>query len=227
MVDTAHLALIHAEIDGELDARQRSELARLLLAEPQTRAVREELRRVCAALEALRVVEPPAQLSAGILAALPPSTLSRARSGWSTPRWRYAALVAGVLGTGAVVFETLNGTRPATSEAAGTMAAARAPVTLDTVRLGEGPVGGRVSLYRDAGGLGVAFELISSGSVDVLITSEGRTLEVTGLGGTGVAEQRTVALVGSARTGGREVGLTFLMSGREVGRATLTVPEGH
>jgi hypothetical protein len=227
MADTSHLALIHAEIDGELDARQRSELAKLLLAEPQTREVREELRRVCAALDALPHVEPPAQLWAGLLAALPPSTLSRARSGWSAPRWRYAALVAGVLGTGAVVFETLNGTRPATTEAAGTMAAARAPVTLDTVRLGEGPVGGRVSLYRDAGGLGVAFELISSGPVDVLIASEGRTLEVNGLGGTGVAEQRTVALFGSAPTGGREVGLTFLMSGREVGRATLTVPEGR
>lgn len=227
MADTRHLALIHAEIDGELDAHERSELAKLLLAEPQTRAVREDLRRVSAALEALPDVEPPAQLPASILAALPPTSVSRPRSGWSAPRWRYAALVAGVLGAGAVVFETLDGTRPATTEAAGTMAPARAPVTLDSVQLGEGPVGGRVSVYRDAGGLGVAFELISSGPVDVLITSEGRTLEVNGLGGTGVAEQRTVALVGSAPTGGREVGLTFLMSGREVGRATLTVPEGH
>lgn len=227
MADTPHLALIHAEIDGELDARERSELARLLLAEPQTRAVREDLRRVSAALDVLPDVEPPAQLRAGILAALPPSTVSRARSGWSAPRWRYAALVAGVLGAGAVVFGTLNGTRPATTETAGTMAAARAPVTLDTVRLGAGPVGGRVSLYRDAGGLGVAFELISSGPVDVLITSGGRTLEVNGLGGTGAAVQRTVALVGSPSTVGPEVGLTFLMSGREVGRATLTVPAGH
>jgi hypothetical protein len=227
MADTAHLALIHAEIDGELDARQRSELAKLLLAEPEIRAVREDLRRLCAALDALPEVEPPAQLRANILASMPRSTLSPARSAWAAPRWRYAALLAGVLGAGAIVFETLDGTRPATTEAAGTMAAARGPVMLDTLRLGGGPVGGRVSLYRDAGGLGLAFELISSRPVDVLITSAGRTLEVNGLGGTAVAGKRTVALVGSASTAGREVGLTFLMSGREVGRATLTVPEGH
>jgi len=227
MADTPHLALIQAEIDGELDARQRSELARRLLAEPEVRAEREDLRRLCAALDALPDVEPPAQLRAAILASLPPSAVSRAPSVWSAPRWRYAALVVGVLGAGAIVFETLDGTRPATTEAAGTMAAVRGPVMLDTVQLGEGPVGGRVSLYRDAGGLGLALELISSGPVDVLIRSEGRTLEVNGLGGTGAAGQRTVALVGSASTGGREVGLTFLMSGREVGRATLTVPEGH
>lgn len=227
MADTPHIALINAEIDGELDARQRSELARLLLAEPEIRAVREDLRRLCAALDALPDVEPPAQLRASILAAIPPSTVSGGRSTWSAPRWRYAALVAGVLGAGAVVFETLDGTRPATTEAAGTMAAARGPVMLDTAQLGQGPVGGRVSLYRDAGGLGLAFELISSGPVDVLITSEGRTLEVNGLGGTGAAGQRTVVLVGSASTGERKVGLIFLMSGREVSRATLTVPEGH
>ena len=115
MADTAHLALIHAEIDGELDARQRSELAKLLLAEPEIRAVREDLRRLCAALDALPEVEPPAQLRANILASMPRSTLSPARSAWAAPRWRYAALLAGVLGAGAIVVETLDGTRPATT----------------------------------------------------------------------------------------------------------------
>ena len=44
MADVGYLELIHAEIDGVLDERQRAELARRLLADPEARAVREELR---------------------------------------------------------------------------------------------------------------------------------------------------------------------------------------
>ncbi len=45
MVDQAQLALIQAEIDGELNDRQRAELSRSLLADPALRAAREEMRR--------------------------------------------------------------------------------------------------------------------------------------------------------------------------------------
>src|SRR6202035_177606 len=81
----------------------------------------------------------------------------------------YAALIAGVLAAGTFVYETLDGPRPATSDVAGTMAAAGAPTTLDTVRLGNGAVSGRVSLYRDRAGLGLEFELVASAPVDVLV----------------------------------------------------------
>ena len=37
MTNARHLELIHAEIDGELDERQRAELARSLLADPEVR----------------------------------------------------------------------------------------------------------------------------------------------------------------------------------------------
>ena len=38
------LALVHAEVDGELTAERRSELHRRLLAKPSLRALREQLR---------------------------------------------------------------------------------------------------------------------------------------------------------------------------------------
>jgi hypothetical protein len=225
MADSGRLALIHAEIDGELDERQRAELARALLADPEARAVREDLKRVCAALDALEEVEPPAQLRESILAALPQSTPSSARSWWSAPRLRYAALIAGVLAVGTVVYETVNGPRPATSDVAGTMAAAGAPTIVDTVRLANGVVSGRVSLYRDSAGLGLKFELAASAPVDVLVASDGHTLRVNGLdmrGGPG-GPRTAVALPGFGRS--REaVDVTFLMAGREVGRATLRAP---
>lgn len=229
MADTGHVALIHADIDGELDGQQRAELARRLLADPEARALREDLRQLCTALDRLEDVEPPAQLRANVLRALPVPISPPKRFAWPASSWRYAALIAGVLGAASVVYETVEGPGPGTAEVAGTIAARRPPVTLDTVRLDNGPVTGRVSLYRDGAGLGLAFELMASAPVDVLIASEGHTLRVNGLGQKGGPEGlgSTIALPGSGTAGKQIVNLTFLMSGREVGRATLTAPEGH
>ena len=224
MADSERLALIHAEIDGELDGRQSAELARCLLADPEVRVLREDLRRLCAALDALEDVDPPPQLRQSIVDALPQSTPSRARSWWSAPRLRYAALIAGVLAAGTVVYETLDGPRPATSDVAGTMAAAGAPTTLDTVRLGNGAVSGRVSLYRDRAGLGLQFELVASAPVDVLVASDGHTLRVNGLGMGPGGPRTAVELQGFGRSG-EAVDVTFLMAGQEVGRATLRAPK--
>ncbi len=226
MADSGRLALIHAEIDGELDGRQRAELARALLADPEIQVLREDLRRVCAALDVLEDVDPPQQLRQSILDALPQSTPSRARSWWSAPRLRYAALIAGMLAVGTILYETVESPRPATNDLAGTMAAADAPTILDTVRLSSEVVSGRVSLYRDRAGLGLKFELVASAPVDLLVASEGRTLRVNGLGVRDApgGPRTTVALPGFGRSG-EAVEVTFLMAGREVGRATLRLPK--
>lgn len=232
MAETGYRELIQAEIDGELDGRQRGELARRLLADREARELREDLLRLREMLEAVEEVEPPPELQANVLRALPVRALPvratpGARVRWPAARWRYAAGIALVVGAAALVYESVSGPGPGSAELAGTMAARRAPLTLDTATVEAGSLTGRVSLYRDASGLGLAFELISGAPVDVLITSEGRTRQVNGIVGTSAAAQRTVALAGFAPTGGRTVGLTFLISGREVARATLTVPENH
>jgi len=181
---------------------------------------------VCAALDALEGVDPPPQLRRSILDALPQSTSSRARSWWSAPRLRYAALIAGVLAMGAILYETVEGLRPGPSDVAGTIAAAGAATTLDTVRLGNGVVSGRVSLFRDRGELGLQFELLASAPVDVLVASDGRTLRVNGLGMRDApgGPRTTIALPAFGRSG-EAVDITFLMAGREVGRATLRAPK--
>lgn len=229
MDESRYLALIHTEIDGELEAGGRSELAHRLLADPDARALRDGLRQVCALLDAVEDVEPPSGLPVRILDALPPAgaPLKRARS--LAPSWRYAALIAGVLTAAAIVFETGIGPSPATTELAGTIAADRGRVTLDAVRLDNGPVEGRVSLYRDAAGLGVTFQLAASAPVDVLVSSQGHTQSVNGLGagGSAAGAGTSVALPGLGGGEARTVDLTFLMSGREVQRATLTLPDNR
>ena len=53
MIDDERIALIHAELDGDLSSQQRADLARLLLGDPQVRALRDELRDLGSRLDAL------------------------------------------------------------------------------------------------------------------------------------------------------------------------------
>lgn len=224
MTEPALLELINAEIDRELDAKQIAVLARGLLADPEARALRDELRRLCTALDAMADVEPPRELKKDVLAALPhPVPLPR-RPWYSTPQWRYAALFAGVLAAGAVVYQTVRGPKPATAEVAGTMAA-RARTPVDSVRLDRGPVLGQVSLYRDSAGLILELELVASEPVDVRVGGSGHEVSMYRVSGRGApgGSPTVVALPGFG-TGGQTVNVTFLMAGREVGAATLRIP---
>jgi len=71
MANPGQLVLINAEIDGDLDAAQRAELARTLLADPKARELRDDLRRLCQTLDAVPLVDPPPGLQESILAAMP------------------------------------------------------------------------------------------------------------------------------------------------------------
>jgi hypothetical protein len=216
MAEPAQLALIHAEIDGEISDLQRAELARAVLADPQLRALRDDLRQLCTTLETMDVAEPPAGLHAAILAALPQATPKPAASQWSPARLRYAAMVAGALATGTVVYSVIEGQGPATRETVGTLSASRAATTLDAVQLTDGELRGRVSLTREGSEFGLAFELVANDPVDVVVEADGQTLRLDGVGGA----PQTVPLPG-IRAAGQVVNLTFLLAGREVGRATL------
>jgi hypothetical protein len=218
--DPRLLELINAEIDGELDARQRAELARALLADPNAHARREDLKRLCAALDRVEEIEPPPQLRENILAALPQSSPQRS---WSPmTRWRYAALVAGILAGGVVVLEVSNGPQSASTVGAGTMAAPDMPTLLDTVRLKDGPVSGRASLYRDRTGLGLELDVMASSPVDVLVTGAGQPVQVTALGGPDrpAGQPARVRLTGTAWESG-DVVVTFVMAGQQVDSVTL------
>jgi hypothetical protein len=228
MVDSRQLALIHADIDGELDGRERAELARCLLADSEARVLHEELRRLCSTLDATQEAEPPPQLAARILAALPysapPTQLARVSS-WQ-PRWRYAALIAGVVVAASVLFETFKVSGPATTDGAGTMAAPGTPAIVDTVRLDRGPVSGRISLYRGDAGLGLALDLVADTAVDVLVASNGQTLRIRGLRRAAAAGPPTMVPLPGVPMAGQAVDVIFQVDGREVGRATLHAPSG-
>jgi hypothetical protein len=226
VTDPDLMELINAEIDGELDAQQRAELARVLLADPNARARREDLKRFCAALDQVQEVEPPAQLRENVLAAALQQSKPM-RSSSSALRWRHAALVAGVLAGGLVILEVSKGPPSVSTDVAGTMAAPGTSTLVDTVTLSDGPVSGRASLYRDRAGLGLELDVTASAPVDVLVTGKGQSLRIRSLGGQGKPADRParVQLTGSGWDG-RSVILTFLMAGHQVGNATLRTGNG-
>jgi anti-sigma factor RsiW len=232
MNESPYLALIHASIDGELDEHQRATLAGHLLVDPQSRALRDNLKYLCAALDGIAAVEAPEHLKASILAALPPMAAkprqAKRAAYWGAPAWRYAAVFAGALIIGALWFDAGGRRGPDPSEIAGTMAAsgARPGVIVDTARVDLGQAQGQVSLYRAAAGLGLELNLVAREPVDVLVTSGAQTLRIRGVGGPDSAGSRRVVLPGVALRGQR-LDLTFLVAGRQIGAAMLSVPAGR
>jgi len=225
VTDDERMALIHAELD-ELSTPQRADLARLLLADPQVRALRDELQGLSSRLDAIGQVEPPPQLKDSILNRLRSVPVAPTYRKASFARWRLAAMVAGLLMAGTIVYETVQGPAPGGRETAGTMAA-DAPTTVDSVVVESGPVTGRATLYRDKTGLAVGVQVSAAEPVDVLITSGGHSFRINGLGSSEPAgnAHQTVALPG-VRMQGQDIELSFLIGERTVSRATLRAPAG-
>jgi anti-sigma factor RsiW len=220
------MALLHGELDDELSSEQRAELSRLLLADPQLRALRDELQSVCGRLDTVGRVEPPPELKDSILNRLPSVPVTVVHRNASFGRWRLAAMAAGLLTAGTIVYETVREATPAGRETAGTMAADTL-TTVDSAVLGNGPVSGSATLYRDKSGLAVGLEVSAAEPVDVLISTRGHSFRINGLGSSNPAgsTRRTVALPG-VRMEGQDIELSFLIGGRTVSRALLHVPPG-
>jgi len=226
VTDHELMALMHAELDGDLSSEQRADLAKLLLADPRVRALRDELRGLCTCLDAVGQMEPPPQLKETILSRLPSVPVATVYRKAALSHWRLAAMVAGLLTAGTIVYETVQGPAPGSRETAGTMAA-DVLTTVDSVLVGSGPVTGRATLYRDKSGLAIGLEVSAVEPVDVLIATAGRSFRISGLGGsapTGGTRQ-TVALPGVAMQG-QAIELSFMIGERTVNRATLHAPPG-
>ena len=221
MVDPAKLALLNAELDGELDARGRAELAREVLADPTLHGLRQDLQRLDAALNALPAAEPPADLTTRVLAALPQARARTLRSSWAGAGWRRAAVLAGLVASGSIVYAVIDGLGPPSAEVAGTLAARESSV-VDTVRLESGPVVGRVRLTESSAGLWLDAELVAEAPVDLIVTSAGRTIRVPAAGG--ATGTRVTAALPGIPAGGQAVELRLLAGGREIGAATLHAP---
>jgi hypothetical protein len=228
MIDEKYIELINAEIDGELAAEQRPELSRYLLEHPEARVLRDDLRRLCGALDDVAPVPPPADLGPAILGALPAhAPASRRAAWWAAPALRYAAAFGGGLIVSAIAFQSgVDGrSGPDASELAGTMAGPQVAGprgAAGRVEVNLQQVSGRVDLYRRAGGLVLEFDLAVRQPVEIVAANGGREVRLSGLGAAGrTGGQRYAVVLPDAGTAGEAVDLRFYAGGALIHEAQL------
>ncbi len=91
--------LIQADLDGQLTATERADLARLLLQDPEARRLHNEFRRTDQLLRNIAVAEPPPGLRAAILGGRVRSARpgDRGHQQYGLPLYRVAAVILGGL----------------------------------------------------------------------------------------------------------------------------------
>ena len=168
--------LIQADLDGELSAAERAELARRLLADPEARRLRDELKRTDTLLREVPQVAPPAGLRPAILAALGlPATESSSgtagRDRW--PVLRLAAAVVGGLLVVGIGYRMLD-VGPTGSDLQGSLGAAlpsqatQAIARPDQARFSGDGVEASATLRRDGQGTKLALELGGTAPYEVI-----------------------------------------------------------
>lgn len=169
--------LIHAELDDELSAAERAELARLVLQDPDARRLQDELRRTHSLLGRVTQADPPAGLRTAILKALGLSEKAGVSGsgdkGWSL--YRMAAAVIGGLVVVGIGYNLLDAGQPG-ADLQGSLGAALPSVATQAAVArnhanftGEG-VEASASLHR--GGQGLQLELELGGTVPYEVVAQ-------------------------------------------------------
>ena len=231
MIEERHIELIHAELDGELTAEQRAELSRLLLANPEARAFRDQLSRLFGELAKLEDAAPPAELSASVLGALripagPGPSQIRGRAWYAAPAFRYAAVFVGGLLASALLFGSgaRHAAGPDLSELVGTIGgqhAAGRGAPIDRVELDLAQVNGAVNSYQLEGQLVVELDLKASEPIEIVATHGGQTVHFSLGARPDAVPERVIWLpTGDQKAGGR-VELEVYGGGRVLHRDSL------
>lgn len=176
-IDDKYLELINADIDGELDAAGKRELADYLAGNEDAQQAYDELAALCGKLDAVESVEPPQHLKYAILDAVPKQSARPevpAESGWrnifAIPVFRHAvAFGAGVFMTLALVnsnqvsnqaFDDVTGLVGTISE--------QAPTGYETINLTSNELAGTVSIKKNGDLAVLDFSLTAAGPVQIV-----------------------------------------------------------
>ena len=221
-LDERQIELIQADVDGELAGADRAELSACLLANPQARELRDDLRAVCSALDAVQPDEAPEGLLDQILAALPSEAARSARvtGPWilgrsfasSPTRLRYAAVFAGGLLVSALAFHfSASGSGDASvDELVGTMTRV-APDAIDphagasfvakaTIELPN--VTGAVSLHGTPAAPVIGVSVLARADVQVIARLEDQEIRFSGFNAAAHEPDVRVAAFKHERHGG-------------------------
>lgn len=184
--------LIHAELDGELTAADRAELAQLLLQDPEARRLQFDLRRTHGLLREIPQAEPPPGLRSAILAALGLSTRPETLAGVQPQgRWsgyRLAAAIIGGLVVAGVGYNLLVFSRPG-ADLQGSMGAAipstavAGSTSVDQALFQSDGIEASATLHRSGQGLRLDLELRGTVPYEVIASFDPVTTTYLGADG--------------------------------------------
>jgi hypothetical protein len=186
--------LIHAELDGELTAAERAELARLLLQDPEARHLQDDLRRTHGLLREIPQAEPPAGLRSAILAALGLTTRAEAPASGRSGRWsgyRLAAAIIGSLVVAGIGYSLLDVSQPG-ADLQGSVGAAipstavAGGTSVDQALFQSDGIEASATLHRSGQGLRLDLELL--GTVPYEVVASFDPVATTFLGADGDAD---------------------------------------
>lgn len=229
-MDRARLeSLIQAQLDGELPAAERAELARVLLQDGAARRLQEEYARTDRLLRAAAAAGPPPGLRDAILegAAGAPRAADADRPARRFPAYRMAAAFLGALVIAGLAYVAGYG-RGAGTDLQGSMGAA-----LDTVSLQSEGIALEASLRRDGGLHRLALRASAPRACDVVIRFDAASTSYSGLSGDATASSQPGEVTVRLPAGRPEAVLAFSgaapsllelrAGGRRLGEARLPV----
>jgi len=193
-IDEKYEELINADIDGEIQPDEKAELDAFLAESESGQALQEELRELCATLDAEKLVESPQHLRHVVMNSIPEPKPAKLRpvaespgflnSLFAVPAMRYAAtFAAGVVMTVAIVdsgqiqqdaFNDVTGLVGTISDAD-----EMAP-GIDSAAIHKPDVAGSVTLRRADPILIIDFDLSTKGPVDIVASYDDKTVWFNG-----------------------------------------------
>jgi hypothetical protein len=191
-IDEKYIALINADIDGDIQPDEKTELEEFLAKSEAGRALREELRSLCSALDAADMLDPPPHLKHVVMNSLPgpktqTSPVTESPGFWrallAVPALRYTAtFAAGVIMAVAIV-DSGQVQQSAFNEVTGlvgTMSDASdiAPVASTVIHKAE--VAGTITLRRADPILIIDFDLSTNGPIDIVATYNDKSVWFNG-----------------------------------------------
>lgn len=191
MIDPRTQELIEANLEGTLSGPELAELNRRLLGDPETRALRDDLRRIDALLRSMPAETPPAGLVEDVLRQQPrqaPEVSAGARAPTAFSRHslvRIAASFAGGVIVTAALFQalTLHDDGIAPEQVIGTMAGQADPGArhLATVRLSGASADGSAALYQSGSSLWLELQVFSERPWELEASYDPRLIDFRGL----------------------------------------------
>jgi hypothetical protein len=188
-IDPNIVALINADVDGEISAADKEDLEALLADSAEAQAMHAELSGLGSSLNELPDLDPPVHLKHTIMASIPKTEAQQRRSNFAhaifaAPAFRYAAMfAAGAILTLSLVNSDELSDR-AFSDVTGLVGTISSELPdgpgIQSTRIDRPEIAGRISLRSSGPLLIVDFDLVSSGPVDIIASYADQTVWFNG-----------------------------------------------